>query len=212
VASWNHLLASDLRNTQKQEQFFADMRKALIGDDHKLFCHAARTLFRLLGWDAEIREKQQGETDVVATVSVEGKHYLLVIEGKPEMEAGKPMPLRYVNQASGQLTRYKADPRFAKHDAAAMLVSKATQLEDSAAPAAGNLTFVQQTALGSVADTAIAAFQRYSAIRYRRGLLPKRSECVEPLKMSPKLLGFFAVCSTKGQILDDEQVLAMLRR
>jgi hypothetical protein len=121
---------------------------------------------------------------------VEGKHYLLVVEGKTEMEDGKPMPLRYVNQASGQLTRYKSDSRFAKHEAAAMLVSKATQLEDSAKPAASNLTFLRQSVFSSVADMAIAAFQRYATIRHRKGLLPKRTECVEPLQMSAKLLGF----------------------
>ena len=164
TASWNHLLGGDLRNTQKHEQFFADMRNALVGDDHKQFCHAVRNLFRLLGWDAEIREKQQGETDVIAMVSVDGKHYLLVVEGKPEMENGKPMPLRYVNQANGQLTRYKSDSRFAKHEVAAIMVSKADILEDSASPAAGNLTLVRQTALLAAADIAIAAFQRYAAI------------------------------------------------
>lgn len=62
-----------------------------------------KNLFRLLGWEAEIKEKQKGDTDVVASVSVEGKHYLLVVEGKPGMQEGKPIPLRYVNQASGQL-------------------------------------------------------------------------------------------------------------
>jgi hypothetical protein len=199
TASWNHLLGGDLRNTAKHKEFFADMKNALAGNDHKQFCHAARTLFRLLGWDAEIREKQQGETDVIATVSVEGKHYLLVVEGKPEMEDGKSMPLRYVNQASGQLTRYKSDFRFAKHEAAVMLVSKTSQLEDSAKPAAGNVTFLRQTAFGCAANMAIAAFQRYASIRHRQGLLPKRSECVEPLQMAPKLLGVFAVCSTRGQ-------------
>jgi hypothetical protein len=40
AASWNHLLNGDLRNAQKHEQFFADMRNALVGDDHKQFCHA----------------------------------------------------------------------------------------------------------------------------------------------------------------------------
>lgn len=122
-------------------------------------------------------------------MSVEGQHYLLVVEGKPEMEDGKSMPLRYVNQASGQLTRYKSDFRFAKHEAAVMLVSKTSQLEDSAKPAVGNVTFLRQTAFGCAADMAIAAFQRYASIRHRQGLLPKRSECVEPLQMTPKRLG-----------------------
>ena len=212
TGSWNHLLGGDLRNAAKHEQFFADMRTALAGEDHKQFCHATRNLFRLLGWDAEIKEKLQGETDVVATISVEGKHYLLVVEGKLEMEEGKPMPLRYVNQTSGQLTRYKSDPRFAKHDAAAILVSKASQLEASATLAASNVTFIRQSAFGSAADMAIAAFQRYAAIRHRKGLLPKRSECVEALQMSPKILGIFAVCATKGQVLDDELVVTFLRR
>jgi Rad3-related DNA helicase len=86
AASWNHLLSGDLRNSKKHEQFFEDLKAALCGSDHKQFCHAMRNLFRLLGWEAEIREKGQGETDVIATVSVEGKHYLLIVEGKPEME------------------------------------------------------------------------------------------------------------------------------
>jgi hypothetical protein len=150
--------------------------------------------------------------DVIATVSVEGRHYLLVVEGKPEMQEGKSIPLRYVNQASGQLTRYKSESRFSKYQVAAILVSKASQMEDSAVPAAGNLTFLRQTALKAAADLAIAAFQRYTAIRNRRGLLPKRSECLEALQMSPKLLGLFAVCSTRVVILTDEQVLAELRR
>jgi len=211
-ASWNHLLNGDLRNHQKHQQFFDDLRNALVGNDHKQFCHAARNLFRLLGWEADIREKQQGETDVIATVSVDGKHYLLIVEGKVEMEEGKPMPLRYVNQASGQFNRYKSESRFAKHQVAAILVSKASQVEDSAVPAAGNLTFLRQTSLKAAADLAIAAFQRYAAIRNRKGLLPKRSECVEALQMSGKLLGLFAICSTKQTILTDEQVLAALRR
>lgn len=211
-ASWNHLLNGDLRNYQKHQQFFDDLRNALVGNDHKQFCHAARNLFRLLGWEAEIGEKQHGDTDVIATVSVEGKHYLLVVEGKPEMQNGKPIPLRYVNQASGQLTRYKSESRFAKHQVAAILVSKAIQVENSAVPATANLTFIRQTSLKAAADLAIAAFQRYAAIRNRKGILPKRNECVEALQMSPKILGLFAVCSTKGTILTDEQVLAELRR
>jgi len=211
-ASWNHLLNADLRNYQKHQPFFDDLREALVGNDHKQFCHAVRNLFRLLGWEAEIREKQEGETDVIGMVSAEGGHYLLIVEGKPEMQDGKPIPLRHINQASGQLTRYKSEPRFAKHQIAALLASKASQLEDSAVPAAGNLTFIRQTSLKAVADLAIAAFQRYAAIRNRKGLLPKRSECVEALHLSPKLLGLFAVCSTKGIVLTDEQVLAAMKR
>lgn len=212
AASWNHLLNGDLRNAQKHEKFYKEMKDALLGVDHKQFCHAARNLLRLLGWDAEIREKQQGETDVIGTVSVEGKHYLLVVEGKPEMEVGKPMPLRYVNQANGQLTRYKSDPRFAKHETATIVVSKATQLEDSAILAATNLAFLRQSVFGSAADMAIGAFRRYAAIRHRKGLLPKRSECLEPLQMSPKLLGLFEGCSIKGRIVDDAEFLAALKR
>ena len=134
------------------------------------------------------------------------------MEGKPEMEEGKPMPLRYVNQASGQLTRYKSDPRFAKHEMAAIMASNANQLDEAAAPAAAHLTFLRQTALKGIADLAIAAFQRYAAIRHRKKLLPKRSECVKPLQMSPRLLGLYTACSTIGQILDDAQVLAALKR
>lgn len=91
-------------------------------------------------------------------------------------------------------------------------MSKANQIDDTALPAAGNLTFVRQTSLRAAADLAIAAFQRYAAIRIRRGLLPKRSESLESLQMSPKILGLFTVCSAKGTILTDEQVLAELRR
>jgi hypothetical protein len=211
-ASWNHLLNGDLRNYKKHQGFFDDLRRALVGNDHKEFCHGVRNLFRILGWEAEIKEKEQGDTDVIAMTSVQGNHYLLIVEGKPEMPDGKSIPLRYVNQVSGQLTRYKADPRFAKHQIAAVLVSKASQLDDSAVPAAGNMTFVLQTSLKAVADLAIAAFQRYAAIRNRRGLLPKRSECVESLHMAPKLLGFFAICSTKGTVLTDEQIVTAMKR
>ena len=212
ASSWNQLLNSDLRNTKKHEEFFESLKAALEGNNHTEFCHAAKNLFRLLGWEAEIREKGQGETDVIATVSVDGKHYLLVVEGKPEMEIGKPMPLRYVNQANGQLTRYKSDPRFTKHEAAAIVASKATELDGPAAAAAGQLTFISQAAFKKAAELAIAAFQRYAAIRYRKGLLPKRSECVEPLQMSPKLLGLYAITSTKGKILADNEVFAALKR
>ncbi|MBC8218168.1 MAG: hypothetical protein H8E73_06850 [Planctomycetes bacterium] len=211
-ASWNHLLNRNLRNHQKHQQFFDDLRDALTGNDHKQFCHTVKNLFRLLGWEAEIKEKQQGDTDVVATVSVDGRRCLLVVEGKPEMQEGKPIPLRYVNQVAGQLTRYKADSHFAKYDVAAVLVSKASQIDDAALPAAGNVAFLRQTSFKIAADLAIAAFQRYTSIRHRRGLLPKRSEALEALQMSPKILGLFAVCATKGTILGDEQVLSALKR
>ncbi len=211
-ASWNRLLDADLRNYQKHQGFFDDLRKALMGDDHTQFCHALKSLFRLLGWESEVTEKEKGDTDVIATISAAGGHYLLVAEGKPEMQEGKPMPLKYVTQAIGQLTRYRSDVRFAKHKIAAVVVSKASEIDDVATPASSDLAFITQASLDAVADLSIAAFQRYAAIRNRRGLLPKRSECVEALQLSPRLLGLFDICTIKGRVLAEEEILAAMKR
>jgi hypothetical protein len=140
------------------------------------------------------------------------QHYLLVVEGKPEMEADKELPLRYVNQAGGQLTRYSLVQEFKNHKIAAMLVSKADKLDSTAELAAGTLTFIRQTALKPIAEIAISAFRRYADIRYRKGLLPKRSESQEALKLSPKILGIFEVCAEKGKILENAKVLKTVKR
>jgi hypothetical protein len=212
TASWNHLLNGDLRNPKKHDEWFAALHDGLIGNDHKKFCHAAKNLLRLIGWEAEIRDHHQGDTDVIASIATEGKHYLLVVEGKPEVDGGKPIPLRDVNQAGGQLTRYKSSPDYQKHAIASLFVSKANAIDTTAIPAASNATFIRQDALKPVSDMAEAAFRRYAAIRFRKGLLPKRSECVEPLKMSPKLLGLFSICAEKGRILENFTVLAAVKR
>lgn len=212
TASWNHLLNGDLRNSKKHDEWFAAMRDGLAGSDHKKFCYAAKNLFRLIGWEAEIRDHHQGDTDVIASVAVDGKHYLLVVEGKIEPGKEKPIPLKDVNQASGQLTRYQSLPDYQKHNIAALLVSKADSIDAAAVPAAKNVAFIRQSSLKPVSDMAEAAFRRYAAIRFRKGLLPKRSECVEPLRMCPKLLGLFAVCGNKGQIQDDAVILAAVKR
>ena len=167
---------------------------------------------RLIGWQAEFRDKGQGETDVLASVSVHGEQQALVFEVKAEMTADKPIPLRYVTQATGQLTRYRGETRFKHHQMRAILVSKSESLEDSAAKAASELTFMRQSTVESVATQAIAAFQRYASIRTRKGLLPKRIECVESLEMSPSLMGFYEVAIHKGRILSDEEVLSVIKR
>ena len=64
---------------QKHDEWFAAMRDGLARSDHKKFCYAAKNLFRLIGWEAEIRDHHQGDTDVIASVAVDGKHYLLVV-------------------------------------------------------------------------------------------------------------------------------------
>src|SRR5207248_2247551 len=112
--AWNTFLDGELRNLAKHQPFFDAVRDGIAGSDHGKFCHSMRQLMRLIGWQAEIREKGKGETDVLATVSVSGAQHALVVEVKTEMEHDKPIPLRYVNQASGQFTRYQAEPRL-KH-------------------------------------------------------------------------------------------------
>jgi len=136
----------------------------------------------------------------------------LVVEAKTEMEHDKPIPLRYVNQASGQFTRYQAEPRLKHYHIRALFVSKSNRLEDVAALAGGNLTFIPQSALPVVANLAIAAFQRYAAIRTRRGLLPKRSECLESLNIAPRLLGFYDVALHAGKTLTEEEVVRTIKR
>ena len=212
AAGWNHLLNGDLRNPKKHDEWLSALQDGLEGDDHSKFCHAARNLLRLMGWEAEVRDHHPGETDVLASTAIGGSHYLLVLEGKPEAAAGKPIPLRDVNQATGQLTRYKSLPDYQKHAIASLFVSKADSLDSTAAPAASNITFIHQTALESAIAMAGAAFRRYAAIRSRKGLLPKRSECMEPLRMSPRLLGLFNICAEKGRVLDDATLLAALKR
>jgi hypothetical protein len=56
-------------------------------------------------------------------MAVGGTHYLLIIEGKPEAAAAKPIPLRDVNQVGGQPTRFKSRPDYQKHVIAALFVS-----------------------------------------------------------------------------------------
>jgi len=209
---WNTLLDGELRNPAKHQFFFDAIREGIASEDHGKFCHAMRQTMRLIGWEAELREKGNGETDILATVSVSLRQFLLIIEAKPEMSAEKPFPLRYVNQATGQTVRYKADPRFRHHHVRTIVVSKASSLEESAQLAAGTLTFVPQSAVASVASMAIAAFQRYTAIRSRRGLLPKRSECLEPLEMAPRLLGLYDAADESGKLLTDEGVIGIASR
>lgn len=211
-SAWNNLLDSDLRNSSKHEQFFGAVIEGLVGSDHQDFCHAMRNFLRLLGWQSEVKGKGEGDTDVIATVYLKGQYYLIIVEGKPEMEVGKALPLRYVNQASGQLARYSSLSEFKNHKAAAILVSKADQLDPIAELAAGNLTFIRQTALKPIAEMAISAFRRYADIRYRKGLLPKRSESQEALNLSPKVLGIFEVCAEKGKILENTKVLKEVKR
>ena len=210
--SWNALLDGELRNAAKHQPFFDSIRKGLAGSDHRELSHAIRDLMRLIGWQAEFRDKGQGETDVLASVSVHGEQQALVFEVKAEMTADKPIPLRYVTQATGQLTRYRGETRFKRHTMRAILVSKSESLEDSAAKAASEFTFMRQSTVESVATQAIAAFQRYASIRTRKGLLPKRIECVESLEMSPSLMGFYEVAIHKGRILSDEEVLSVIKR
>jgi hypothetical protein len=212
AAGWNHLLNGDLRNSKKHDEWLACLQQGLAGSDHNTFSQAVRNLLRLIGWEAEVRDHHPGETDVLASTAVGGNHYLLVVEGKPEAAASKPIPLRDVNQASGQLTRYKSMPDYQKYAAASLLVSKANSLDSTAAAAASNITIIRQTALELAGKMSEAAFRRYAAIRFRKGLLPKRSECIEPLRMSPRLLGLFNICSEKGRVLDDTTVLAALKR
>lgn len=212
AGSWNQLLNGDLRNFKKHEDYFTALRAGLVGTDHKIFCHSLKSLLRILGWESEIREKDEGETDVIAKLLIGRKRFLLIFEGKPEMGSGKPVPLRYVNQASGQLVRYKSNPSYEGFEIAAVLVSNADQLDDTAALAASQLTFLRQTAIGGVAEIGIAAFLRYAAIRNRRGLLPKRSECLEALQMSPRVVGLFDACKKKGSILPDDELIAFVKR
>jgi Type III restriction enzyme, res subunit/Helicase C-terminal domain len=210
--AWNSLLDGELRNPAKHQPFFDSVRENIVGSDHGKFCHAMRQLMRLIGWQAEIREKGEGETDVLATVSVSAEQRALVVEAKPEMDADKPIPLRHVNQASGQFTRYQAEPRLKHHHIRALFVSKSNRLEGAAALAAGNLTFIPQSALAMVANLAIAAFQRYAAVRTRKGLLPKRSECLESLNIAPRLLGFYDAALHAGKTLTEEEVVRVLKR
>lgn len=212
TAGWNHLLNGDLRNPKKHDDWFSALHDGLAGNDHKKFCHALRNLLRLMGWEAEVRDHHQGDTDVIGSAAVGGKHYLLVIEGKPEADANKPIPLKDVNQAAGQLTRYQSLPDYRRHAIASLFVSKSNVIDATAMPAATNVTFIQQDALKLVGDMAEAAFRRYAAIRFRKGLLPRRSECAEPLMMSPRLLALFTICAEKGRILEDSALRSAAKR
>ena len=78
--------------------------------------------------------------------------------------------------------------------------------------AAGQVTFVGQSAVVAAGELAIAAFQRYASIRIRKGLLPKRSECLDALEMSQKLMGLYDVGIHTGRPLSDQEVLAALKR
>jgi hypothetical protein len=210
--AWNMLLDGELRNQAKHQPFFDAIRAGLSGAEHRSYCHAVRNVMRLLGWQAELREKGEGETDVIASVSVNAQQRALVIEVKPEMEMGKLIPLRYVNQATGQLTRYEGEQRLKGHQIRALFVSNAEGLEESAALAASRIAFIRASALDVIADRAIAAFQRYASIRLRKGLLPKRSECLEALQISPPLLSLYDVAINAGRVLRDEEVLAVAAR
>jgi hypothetical protein len=212
AASWNHLLNGDLRNPKKHDEWFSALQNSLVGNDHKQFCHAVKNLLRLIGWDAEIRDHHQGDTDVIGSIAVGSKHYLIVIEGKPESDPDKSIPLRDVNQVAGQLTRYKSLPEYQKHAVVALFISKANSVDALAIPVASNVTFIRQNALKPVSDMSEAAFRRYAAIRFRKGLLPRRSECVEPLRMSPKLLGLFSICADKGCVLENSVLLVAVKR
>ena len=167
---------------------------------------------RLIGWQADIREKGEGETDVLATVSVSSQQRALVIEAKPGMTPEKPIPLRYVTQASGQLTRYQGEPRLKHHRMRAIFISKSESLEESASLAAAHLAFIRQLTVVAAATLAIAAFHRYASIRSRKGLLPKRSECLEALEISTQLLGLYNIAIHTGRVLTEEEVLGALKR
>jgi hypothetical protein len=117
-----------------------------------------------------------------------------------------------VTQAAGQLTRYRGETRFKHHQMRAIFVSKSESLEDSAEKAASELAFMRQSTVESVATQAIPAFQRYASIRTRKGLLPKRIECVESLEMSPSLMGFYDVAIHTGRVLSDDEVLSVIKR
>ena len=210
--AWNTLLDGELRNPTKHQPFFESIREGIAGSDHKKFCHAIRNLMRLIGWQADIREKGEGETDVLATVSVSSQQRALVIEAKPGMTPEKPIPLRYVTQASGQLTRYQGEPRLKHHRMRAIFISKSESLEESASLAAAHLAFIRQLTVVAAATLAIAAFQRYASIRSRKGLLPKRSECLEALEISTQLLGLYNIAIHTGRVLTEEEVLGALKR
>ncbi len=212
VASWNQLLGGELRNPSIHNGWFENLRAGLLMPDHKHFCHAVRRLFNLLGWDAEIKDKLEGETDVVATISLEGSRHLLIIEGKPEMDAEKAWPLRYISQALGQLERYTNDASYKKYNKAVLLVGSSEEIGDSAILPAKSVTFVKPSSLIAISDRAIAAFQRYSSIRYKKGFLPKRSECAEALRMTPIALGLMHATALKGSVLADEDVFAYTDR
>lgn len=210
--AWNGLLDGELRNPTKHQPFLESIREGISGSDHKKFCHAMRNVMRLIGWQAEIREKGEGETDVLATVAVSSQQRALVIEAKPGMMPEKPIPLRYVTQASGQLTRYQGEARLKHHQMRAIFISKSESLDESASQAASDLAFIRQSTMIAAATLAVAAFQRYASIRTRKGLLPKRSECLEALEISLQVLGFYDVAIRTGAVLSDEDVLAVLKR
>jgi hypothetical protein len=106
----------------------------------------------------------------------------------------------------------KRSGRLKHHHIRALLVSKSNRLEDAAALAAGNLTFIPQSALEVAANLAIAAFQRYAAVRTRRGLLPKRSERLESLNIAPRLLGLCDLALHAGKAITEEEVVRNLKR
>jgi hypothetical protein len=212
ASAWNALLDGELRNPVKHQPFFDFIRKGLAGSEHRQLSHAVRDLMRLIGWQSEFRDKGQGETDVLASVSAHGQQRALVFEVKAETTAEKPIPLRHVTQAVGQLSRYRGETRLKHHQIRAIFISKSESLEDSAEKAASELAFIRQSTVESVATQAIAAFQRYASIRTRKGLLPKRIECVESLEMSPFLMGFYDVAIHTGRVLSDDEVLSVIKR
>ena len=83
------VLDGELRNPAKHQLFFDSIGRDLSGSDHDKFCHGMRHLMRLIGWQAELRGKTEGDTDVLATCSFSNVQRALIIEGKPEMEAGR---------------------------------------------------------------------------------------------------------------------------
>jgi hypothetical protein len=157
--AWNLLLDGELRNPAKHQAFFETIREDIEESNHKKFCHAMRQLMRLIGWQAELREKGEGETDILASVAVSSQQRALVIEAKPGMTPDKAIPLRYVTQASGQLTRYQAESRWKNHQMRAIFISKSESLEKSASLAAPQVAFIRQSTVISAASLGSPRFR-----------------------------------------------------
>src|SRR6185312_11696252 len=98
------------------------------------------------------------------------------------------------------------------HQIRAIFVSKAEGIDEPAVLAASKIAFIRSSVIEAIGDRAIAAFQRYAAIRIRKGLLPKRSECLEALQVSPPLLGLYDIAINTGRVLRDEEVLPAAKR